>query len=339
MTASNLKFGLKYYTLLMIIFVIFLLTGCASVPLHNQALERARSAYETAKLTPNIEATAPVALYDAKNALEKAEQATHDSSELEHLAYLAEKKAQIAVLISAEKTSEMEIAQLGKKKNQIVLQARENESNAAKAETEKKSLEAELARKKTQAMMVDMEKKAIAQAEKDLILSEEVKAQAQKDRILTEEAQAQAIKALAEKKQLEEELSALQAKQTNRGAVITLGNILFEVNQSTLLPGGLLAIDKLSAFLNKYPSRKLLIEGHTDSRGSDIYNLGLSQQRANSVFTTLTQAGIDQQRIMMKGYGEQYPITENETAAGRQQNRRVEVVILEEGVNPKQKLR
>lgn len=331
MTASNSKFGLRYDTLLMIIFVIFLLTGCASVPLHNQALERARSAYETAKSTPNIEATAPVAFYDAKNALEKAEKATHDSSELEHLAYLAEKKAQIAVLISAEKTSEMEIAQLGKKKNQIVLQARENESNAAKAEAEKKSLEAELARNKTEAMMVDMER-AKAQAEKDRILSE-------RNRALTEEAQAQAIKTLAEKKQLEEELSALQAKLTDRGAVITLGNILFEVNKSTLLPGGLLAIDKLSAFLNKYPSRKLLIEGHTDSRGSDIYNLGLSQQRANSVFTTLIQGGIDQQRIMIKGYGEQYPIAGNETASGRQQNRRVEVVILEEGINPEQKLR
>ena len=145
-----------------------------------------------------------------------------------------------------------------------------------------------------------------------------------------EEARLKTEDVLAQKLQIEKELAELQAKQTDRGAVITLGNILFEVNKSALLPGGFLAIDKLSDFLKKYPSRNLSIEGHTDSRGSDMYNLGLSQQRANSVFSALMQRGIESRRMTIEGHGEQYPVASNDTEAGRQQNRRVEVIILNE---------
>ncbi|MBF0468764.1 MAG: OmpA family protein [Desulfamplus sp.] len=305
--------------LFFIIALALLISGCASGPVQNKALDRARLAYETANTTPGIESNAPVALYDAKGALEKAEKTAKkgDIKELEHLSYIAEKKSQLAVLVAEGKASESEISRLSKSKDKILIKARESESDAARAlaeqrarEAEQKAIEAELARKRSEEMMQEAEK-----------------------------ARLQAEKALAEKQQLEKELAELQAKQTDRGAVITLGNILFQVNKSELLSGGYLAIDKLARFLQKYPSRNLLIEGHTDSRGSDTYNLGLSQQRATSVFNALMERGIDSERMITKGYGELYPVAGNETESGRQQNRRVEVIILDEGVSPEQKFR
>jgi len=282
----------------LIMALLFLVSGCATVPVHHNALDRARNAYETARNTPDIDTNAPVALYDAKKALEKAESATDDIKGLDHLAYIAEKKAWLALLISQGKTSEKNIFELMKSKEKIVLKAREYEAENALAEAAKKTREAELARQQSEAMKRTAEE------------------------------------ALTQKQQLEDELAALQAKQTDRGAVITLGNILFEYNKSALLPGGFLAIDKLSEFLKKYPTRNLIIEGHTDSRGSDRYNLGLSLQRATSVLNALLERGITNDRMTTKGHGKQYPVAGNETEAGRQQNRRVEVIILDEPVNP-----
>jgi OOP family OmpA-OmpF porin len=81
------------------------------------------------------------------------------------------------------------------------------------------------------------------------------------------------------------------------------------------------------------PDRKVLIEGHTDSSGSASYNSDLSQRRANAVEALLINQGVDPTRIVARGYGESYPVATNDTAAGRQQNRRVEIVILKPGAS------
>lgn len=308
MNPYNKKPYLAYGPMLLCIAALFLVNACASVPLQNKALDKARSAYQTTKSTTDIETLAPVALYDAEIALEKAENVTGDIQKLEHLAYIAEKKAQIAVLIAEGKSAEAEMARLSKSKDKIVLLSREKETTEALAKAEKRALEAELAKKHSEVMMQE---------------AKEARFQADEARMKTEET-------LAQKQQIEKELAELQAKQTDRGAVITLGNILFELDKSALLPGGFMVIDKLSEFLKKHPSKELSIEGHTDSLGSDIYNMGLSQQRANSVFSALVQRGIESQRMTQKGHGEQYPVASNETKAGRQQNRRVEIIILNE---------
>ncbi len=312
---NNHKISLIIFTALMVI----LLTGCASAPIQNKALESARLAYKNAAATPEVELNAPVALYDAKQALDKAERAAQARSakEVDHLSYLAEKKVQLAVLMAEGKSSETAIAELNSGKNKILIKARELESDAARAAAEQKALEAE---------------QRAREAELARQHSEEMMREAEKSRLKAEEA-------LAQKLQLEKELAELQAEMTERGAVVTLGNILFEVNKSRLLPGGLLTIDKLANFLKKYPKRDLLIEGHTDSRGSDTYNLGLSNQRAISVFSALIDRGIDSERMFTKGYGKMYPIAGNDTEAGRQQNRRVEIIILDEDVRPEQKFR
>jgi outer membrane protein OmpA-like peptidoglycan-associated protein len=130
---------------------------------------------------------------------------------------------------------------------------------------------------------------------------------------------------------LQAELAALQAQQTDRGLVVTLGDILFDFDEAELTPGGELQVARLADALRQMPDRNVLIEGHTDSSGSDAYNLELSQRRANAVEDLLIVQGVDPTRVLTRGYGEQYPVAANDSAAGRQQNRRVEVVILEPG--------
>jgi OmpA-OmpF porin, OOP family len=130
---------------------------------------------------------------------------------------------------------------------------------------------------------------------------------------------------------LESQLAALQAQETDRGLVVTLGDILFDVDRAQLNPGGELQVARLADALHQMPERNVLIEGHTDSTGSDAYNEDLSQRRANAVEDLLIIQGIEPTRVVTRGYGESMPVATNDTAAGRQQNRRVEVVILDPG--------
>lgn len=151
-------------------------------------------------------------------------------------------------------------------------------------------------------------------------------------RVQAEVANDRAVAATARAQSLEQELEALKAKDTERGLVMTLQEgVLFEYNKAELKPGAMRNLEPLITFLREHPDRTLLIEGYTDSTGSDSYNLDLSQRRAEAVRNFLATNGISSDRIVAKGYGESYPVTTNGTEAGRQQNRRVEVVIAHEG--------
>jgi OOP family OmpA-OmpF porin len=131
---------------------------------------------------------------------------------------------------------------------------------------------------------------------------------------------------------LETELAELRADRTERGLVVTLSDeILFEVDQAELKPGGMQQLARVAEFLVENPDRNVLIEGHTDSTAPDAYNLALSQRRANAVEDFLITQGVDPTRMSAAGYGEQLPIASNDTAAGRQANRRVELVVLDAG--------
>jgi OOP family OmpA-OmpF porin len=130
---------------------------------------------------------------------------------------------------------------------------------------------------------------------------------------------------------LQAKLAALGAKKTERGAVVTLGDVLFDFNRADLKPGAQQNLYQLVSFLRENTDRELLVEGHTDSVGSDAYNLELSQQRADSVRAFLVQNAISRERILTGGFGKAYPVASNDSPEGRQLNRRVEVVILDPG--------
>lgn len=129
---------------------------------------------------------------------------------------------------------------------------------------------------------------------------------------------------------LEDELKDLKAKKTDRGLVLTLGDVLFDTGKATLKAGAYATIDRLANALKEDTSRKVLIEGHTDSVGSDDFNQMLSQNRAQSVQAALMERGVTGDQISAVGKGEGLPVASNDNAAGRQQNRRVELIFTED---------
>ena len=126
---------------------------------------------------------------------------------------------------------------------------------------------------------------------------------------------------------LQAEVDALKAKPTDRGLVLTLGDVLFETGSSTLSSGAARNMDKLVQFLTDHPERMVQIDGFTDSIGTDSFNEDLSQRRADAVRYQLVSRGIVSTRIATQGYGKAYPVASNSESSGRQLNRRVEVVI------------
>ena len=118
-----------------------------------------------------------------------------------------------------------------------------------------------------------------------------------------------------------------EAQETARGVVLTFGDMLFDTGGAVLKPGAQLLLDKLAAYLEQNPSAKAIIEGHTDNVGSDAMNQALSERRAAAVATALQMRGIGIDRLEIMGLGESYPVATNDTSAGREENRRVEVVL------------
>jgi outer membrane protein OmpA-like peptidoglycan-associated protein len=250
-----------------------------------------------------------------------------------------------AIAEAEEKTAEKEREALSREKDKIVLEARELEikralslAETAKKETEAKALEIERAKGEAEAKALEAEKSK-KEAEARALELEKAKKETDAERLEAELAHTKAEEAMAQRKQLESELSELKAKQTEKGIVLTLGDILFETGKANLMPGTMHSIDILADFLRKYPKRNVLIEGFTDSIGTETYNLGLSQQRADAVRDSLRARGIATERITAKGYGKQFPVASNKTPAGRQQNRRVEITILDEGVSAEKMMR
>jgi outer membrane protein OmpA-like peptidoglycan-associated protein len=168
-------------------------------------------------------------------------------------------------------------------------------------------------------------------------------AQAQKDRdqILlqarereTEQAKAEAATARntatatqAELTNARQELQNLQSKQTDRGMVMTLSDVLFDTGRATLKPGATRDIDRLAQALKDNPNTRVKIEGFTDSVGSESYNQELSERRAQAVANALQMRGVPLDRVQVEGLGKEFPVASNDTPAGRQQNRRVEIVF------------
>lgn len=126
---------------------------------------------------------------------------------------------------------------------------------------------------------------------------------------------------------LKRRMAALQAQQTERGMVLTLGDVLFDVNQATLAPGAARNIAQIASFMRKDSDIQALIEGHTDSMGEDDYNYDLALKRSSAVRDALIDAGVAPSRISIHSFGENVPVASNDSAAGRQSNRRVEVIF------------
>lgn len=124
--------------------------------------------------------------------------------------------------------------------------------------------------------------------------------------------------------------NAGEAHDTDRGLVLTLGDVVFDAGKASLQPSAMTAIDRLAQLLSVYPERSIRIEGHTDSVGDDAANQELSERRAAAVRDALLARGVEAARIEAVGYGTTHPIADNRTESGRQKNRRIEIVLSDE---------
>jgi outer membrane protein OmpA-like peptidoglycan-associated protein len=156
-----------------------------------------------------------------------------------------------------------------------------------------------------------------------------IQQQADSLRRAAEAANAQLNTALNQLRSLVVEITNL--RETSRGIVISLSDILFDVNRATLKPGAEANVRRIAGILQQYPDRKIAVEGHTDATGSDALNQRLSEDRAASVRASLIAGGVPESQITSVGFGKTQPVATNETAAGRQQNRRVEIIVLGAG--------
>lgn len=278
---------------------VAILSGCSSMP-QNENLAAAHSRYNDAKFNPDVVNQAPLELQEAGNSLAVADAALNkheDESDVNHLAYIAQQQVAIAEETAKRKTAELAVSNAGAKRDKIRLDSRTAEANAA---------------------------------EQQVTL-----AHATNDRQATELAVAGAN---AERDQaLIAQLKELNAKKTERGMMITLGDVLFNTDQAQLKPGGIRNMEKLAEFMTQYPAYKVSVEGHTDSRASVRHNQQLSERRAEAVQTVLLNRAITSERITTHGFGKQYPIASNKTSAGRQLNRRVEVILSDDNGNVTQR--
>lgn len=263
------------------------LMSCGGTPDKNPLLEKAKTDFQQAEKDSLIVTKAPVALKEAEEVLELSEELWQDKAGEE----LVTHHAYIA--------------------RQKVAIARETALlNAAQDEVERAETE-------RQRVLIEARKSEAEVAEKR---AKEALTEAQKERREAERARQRA-------EELAMRVNELEAQQTERGLVLTLGDVLFDFDKATLKPGGQRAVSELTKFLKEYPERKVMIEGFTDSIGSESYNEELSRRRADAVRMELNKNGISSGRIQIRGYGERFAVASNNTEAGRQRNRRVEVII------------
>jgi len=271
--------------------VALALGACSTTPTTTSLLDQTRSDYMSAQNNPLVTSYAPVEFRQAGEALDKANAA------------------------ATAKESPADIDKLAYLAKQKIATANE----VAK----QKSAEAETANAGKQRDQIRLDART-AEAEQARRAAEQAKAQADSANAATSAAQAQAAALAAQ-------LADLQAKQTERGMVITIGDVLFNVDQARLTEAGMGTVRKLADVLTKATDRTVLIEGFTDSTGSSAHNLELSQRRAEAVRAALLQMGIDGSRVATRGYGEAYPVAGNDSSGNRQLNRRVEIVLSEAG--------
>ena len=303
-------------TLVAIAVASILLAACAAAPVKPSGAEEARAKLTQLQADPNLANEAPAAIAEAERAVQAAELPQTDRDLGLYRVYIADRKVDIAKAQAQTRYFEDQRAALEAQRQSARLDARTREADSATDQMR-------LARADDAAQKLVA---AQAQLEADAATADANQARNDADaaNISAVVAAQQAAQQAAD---LQLQIDTLNARVTERGLVLTLGDVLFTTGRADLQAGATNHLDKLVAFLNRYPSREVSIEGYTDSVGSLDYNQGLSERRAESVRHYLREQGIDSGRLTASGKGESGPVASNDSASGRQQNRRVEVII------------
>ena len=270
------------------------LAACAHQTAVPPALADARASVRAAETDPNVAAHAALELKKATDTLDRANAmlAKNDKyDDIASVAYVADQQARAAVAIG---------------------QAKRQEASIKEAEAERERARADV---------------RAAEAARALAQASAADQRASAARMQAAAAEATASAAVEQNARLRQQIVDLQARQTDRGMLVTLGDVLFEFDRADIKPAAHASIQKLADFLQKHPERRVLIEGHTDNIGSEGYNEMLSLRRAEAVATALERLGVASGRVATTGYGKDFPVASNTTDTNRALNRRVEVYI------------
>ena len=271
--------------------IAILVGACSSIPKTTSLLDQARGDYVAAQNNPKVASYAQLEMQQASAALEQANAAANHADSTEKIDKLAYLAKQKIAL------------------TQEVAKQKSAEADIASAGKERNQI-------------------LLAQRTNE---ADQAKMSAEQSKLAAQVAQGETQEAQARAAQLEAQLADLAAKKTERGMVITLGDVLFGTDMARLTPNGMRTAQKLADILQQNPQRTVLIEGFTDSTGGAAHNQELSERRAAAVRNALQELGVASERVAIRGYGEAYPVAPNNTAQNRQLNRRVEIVLSDVG--------
>lgn len=365
----------RYPKLVVAIAATLALAACASSPPTPEGAVTARNSLTRLQADPELASRASIEIQDAELAVIAAERPESDQALSTHLVLLANRKVETAALWAQSRLYEDQRAALSQARDVARLEARTQEANAARRETQyaqdsaararasaaNAQIDANVARNDAttsrnsadiarrdaatarSAAIIAQGDAAVARNQADSARSDATTARsaallarddatiAQDDaayaRNQADAARRDSAAARLETENLESQLLAMNARNTDRGLVVTLGDVLFATGNSSIVGSNDSNLGKLAVFLNRYDDRAVTIEGHTDSVGNESSNMVLSQQRADAVKNYLIGEGVAASRLRAEGKGENSPVSGNDTATGRQQNRRVEVII------------
>lgn len=294
MKSNGIRIGCRAMLAGAVLAAAALLPGCATTGDEIEALQTAQRQYEQAQNTPRIDEFASRNMREAERNLRRAESLAEEGAsrdEVAHYAFLAEHHVAIAEARLNRGLMQDEIRNADQRRQQLMLAAQQRQAERNRAQATQAQQRAD-------------------EAEAQLALREEELQQTQ-----------QAARQLAE------ELDQLKVEQQERGTVFTLSDVVFDVDSDQLNEGGERSLRQIAEALKQNPDSQILVEGYTDSTGSEQYNQDLSRRRAEAVKESFVEHGIPPERIRTEGHGEQFPVASNDTPQGRQLNRRVEIVV------------
>ncbi len=314
--------------------VVLLLAACATAPKRDLDLERIQTTLRNLERDASLAPLARAEIARARDAVRALSEAPASKEELRaELAYIAERRVDIAYASAQAALEQDKLAQLDRERSGILVEASRRDAELARLEAEKlrvqslaRAEEAERARADT-AEALALRDESVQQADAARAQAEQAKRLAQAQAQEADLARQEADLAVAAADSLRLQMQSLSARREGRGEVMTLGEAVFAPGKSALQPEALANLDRVVAFVDRDPARRVRIEGHTDDRGSTNLNQVLSQQRADAVREALVARGVDGSRITSVGVGEGAPVAANDSAAGRAKNRRVEVIL------------
>jgi len=317
-------------------------------------LYEARNAVQIARWT-GAERYAADTFLKAKQGLQNAEGYLKGKSGKKPIGTVAREAVQMAEdarIITIKKVQEESLANERQAGAERELQA-EAGQRSAQSETDRTKRDAEAARAAAQseaervkretdaqraAAQSDIERAGREKAEAEaaraaaVLAQQAAQAETERARLAAGDADQLRLKAEGEKTELRAQLLAqfslvLETRDTARGLIVNMSDVLFDTAKFSLRPGAREKLAKVAGIISGHPGLKLEVEGHTDNVGGDDYNQKLSEQRGSAVRDYLTQQGIPAGSVTTEGFGKTKPVVSNDTSAGRQQNRRVELVI------------